>query len=48
MNKIVRIAALAAVVGTAILSYSLPQAKTASGSNSIMPIPAPGVPQTGK
>lgn len=28
MNKIVRIAALAAVVGTAILSYSLPQTKS--------------------
>ena len=38
MNKIVRIAALAAVVGTAILSYSLPQSKSAKF---ILPTPCP-------
>lgn len=32
MNKIFRLIALAAVVGTAVLSYSLPQAKTSTNS----------------
>ena len=39
MNKIVRIAALAAVVGTAILSYSLPQSRHSSQSIPVPPTP---------
>ena len=45
MNKIVRIAALAAVVGTAILSYSLPQSKTSAPS--LVP-QTPWIPPTSK
>lgn len=40
MNKIVRLLALAAVVGTAVLSYSLPQKKASSFVEPI-PVPAP-------
>ena len=51
MNKIVRLIALAAVVGTAVLSYSLPQtkaAKTASASASFVGFPVPGIPPASK
>ena len=41
MNKILRLAALVAVIGTAVLSYSLPQAKTATAHTSFLPMPFP-------
>ncbi len=51
MNKIVRLIALAAVVGTAVLSYSLPQtktSKTASASAFFPSFPVPGIPPASK
>ena len=51
MNKIVRLIALAAVVGTAVLSYSLPQtktSKTASATVSYPLVPIPGFPPSTK
>ncbi len=51
MNKIVRLIALAAVVGTAVLSYSLPQTKAASAFTSlhaIPPAPTPMLPWSSK
>ena len=47
MNKIVRLIALAAVVGTAVLSYSLPQTKT-TATVSDFPFPIPPLPQNAK
>ncbi len=46
MNKIFRLIALAAVVGTAVLSYSLPQNKTAP--QNIPPFPSPLIPMQSK
>ncbi len=46
MNKILRLAALVAVIGTAVLSYSLPQGKTASMHASQFPYPI--LPQNSK
>ena len=42
MNKIFRLIALAAVVGTAVLSYSLPQNTKASSNNVPTSYPWPG------
>ena len=47
MNKIVRLAALAAVIGTAVLSYSLPQTKVTS-THMIPPPPTPFIPWSSK
>ncbi len=44
MNKIVRLIALAAVVGTAVLSYSLPQTKLTSAYTAPHMIPPPPTP----
>ncbi len=42
MNKIFRLIALAAVVGTAVLSYSLPQSAKASSNFVPASYPLPG------
>ena len=44
MNKIVRLIALAAVVGTAVLSYSLPQTKAPISNQ----VPWPSIPMSSK
>ena len=41
MNKIIRLVALAAVVGTAVLSYSLPQNTKATSNSSFTAVPWP-------
>ncbi len=41
MNKIFRLIALAAVVGTAVLSYSLPQNAKNSSNSYTTPLPWP-------
>ncbi len=41
MNKIFRLIALAAVVGTAVLSYSLPQSAKTSSNAYTTPLPWP-------
>ena len=41
MNKIIRLIALAAVVGTAVLSYSLPQNAKATSNPSVTAVPWP-------
>ena len=41
MNKIFRLIALAAVVGTAVLSYSLPQSAKTSSNSSFTSYPWP-------
>uniref|UniRef100_E6PYC0 Uncharacterized protein n=1 Tax=mine drainage metagenome TaxID=410659 RepID=E6PYC0_9ZZZZ len=41
MNKIIRLVALATVVGAAVLSYSLPQATNNVASSHLWPGPIP-------